>query len=686
MKIKFINRKKLLLIISVFISITCFSQTSVILSPYAKLKPVSVNDIKFTTGFWANYQQELKTGAIESVWQGLNDTLNSAGFRNFFIVAGLQKGKSYPTNWSDGDCYKWIEAASYIYAETKDVSIKQRMDTIIKVIGMAQAPDGYLQTYVVINKEPRWQIKRNHEDYNLGHLFTAASTNYTLTGETAFLNIAKKAADNLYSTFINPPRKYMHFGWNPTHVMGLVELYRVTYDKRYLALADTLLSIRGRYPEDFVMRDPNAIGEWILRDGGDQNQDRVPLRKENIAVGHSDTGMYLYSGAADIYSETGDTSIINALERIWKDVVTHKMYITGGATAYYTGVSPRGDAVHEAFGKSYDLPNANAYNETCSNIANAMFNQRMLNITGDAKYADVMETVLYNSFLSSTSLDASRFFYCNTLRYDGNPNHLARKTDIPERWHIHDCYCCPPSVARTLAFMPGWAYSISANGVWVNLYGSNKLNENFGGKTPLQLEQTTLYPWDGNIKIKITQAPKMLLAINLRIPAWVNSEISKVKIIINGAQQNLSIKAGTYIALHQTWKAGDVIELILPMEVHLMQANPEVEQSRNQVAVQRGPVVYCIESADLPSDVDISQIALDHGAIYTATYEPDVLGGITSIRTEAIVNPLADFTNYLYAPLSSTSSQKKNIKLIPYYAWANRGFSTYMTVWIPLAR
>ncbi len=656
---------------------------NIVNSDYLVLNNVNLGECQWTEGFWANYQKALKTGVIESVWQGLNDSLNSAGFRNFYIAAGLQKGKSHRTNWSDGDCYKWIEAATYVYVRTGDESIRQRMDSVIKIIGLAQEADGYLQTYVAINRGPRWIRKINHEDYNLGHLFTAASANYSLTGDTAFLSIARKAADNLYSTFINPPRKYVHFGWNPSHLMGLVDLYRVTKDTRYLALADTFLTIRGRHPEDFSKKFPDEISELIVKNGGDQNQDRVPLRKESIAAGHVVTGMYLYSGAADIYAETGDTSIIRALERIWNDVVTRKMYITGGTAAYYGGVSPRRDEVHEAFGISYDLPNANAYNETCSNIANAMFNQRMLNITGDARYAEVMEKVLYNSFLSSTSLDGSRFFYCNTLRYDGNPDHMARTADLPERWQTHSCYCCPPSVARTLGIMPTWAYSISEKGVWVNIYGSNTLSKDIGGNIPIHLEQTTNYPWDGNIGISVTRAPEKSFGINLRIPGWVKPEIEKVTVKVNGKLQNVTLEPESYVTLSRLWKAGDNIELSFPMEIHLMQANPEVEQSRNQVAVQRGPVVYCLESCDLPEGTHIMQVKLNADTPLTAKYEPGLLGGITTISTEALVSPEGDYSQSLYLPLGKTPLKKIMVKLIPYYTWANRGKSE-MTVWLPI--
>jgi DUF1680 family protein len=499
----------------------------------------------------------------------------------------------------------------------------------------------------------------------MGHLLTAACIHHRATGKDSFLSVARKLADYLYGVFQPRPKHLALYGWNPSNIMGLVELYRTTGDKRYLELADIFVTMRGSVP--------NVPGE---RHPGDQNQNSAPLRKETKAVGHCVTAAYLYCGAADVVAETGEQELMAALERIWANMTGRRMYITGGIGALHHGVSERGDKVHEAFGRDYQLPNRTAYNETCSNIGNAMWNWRMLALTGDARYADVMETVLYNSMLSAWGLDGKSYFYSNPLARAGRDVPLL-SNDTPQRWETHKCYCCPPSVARTVAKLGGWAYSLSGDGVWVHLYGGNTLTTKLADGSALKLTQTTDYPWDGKVAITIDDAGGGEFAVMLRIPGWAEG----ASIQVNGKAARAARNPCSYATLRRKWQAGDRIELTLPMPVRLVEAHPLVEECRGEVAVMRGPVVYCLESPDLPEGVKLAQIALPADIELKPRHDPKLLGGITVLEGQAIVRAVSDA---LYRAAKPERRKRAKLRLVPYYAWANRGISE-MAVWLPLA-
>jgi len=355
---------------------------------YCKLKNVDVGSVLWTKGFWAEKFELCKNVIILSMRRAMDVPENGAVFKNFAIAAGLEEGEHLGTDWSDGDCYKWLEAVVHVYGVTGDEELDRIMDESIEVISKAQDPDGYICTQIQLTDKERWQERRHHELYNMGHLMTAACVHHRVTGRDNFLNIAKRLGDYLYKVFQPRPPELAHYGWNPSNIMGLVDLHRVTGDSRYLELAGIFVDMRGSAPG-----------------GDDQNQNRVPLRNETEAVGHAVTATYLYCGAADVHAETGEEALLDALGCIWNDVTGRKMYITGGVGPLHQGVSKRRDPVHEAFGLEYQLPNATAYNETCANIGNAMWNWRMLGITGEAKYADIMEQVVYNSMLSAVTIN-----------------------------------------------------------------------------------------------------------------------------------------------------------------------------------------------------------------------------------------------------------------------------------------
>ena len=642
-------------------------------SPFRKLHPSAHDAVRWTQGFWADRFRLCRETILPSMRQAMDDPDNAAWFGNLYIAAGLREGEHRGTFWSDGDCFKWMEAVAHVYGLTRDPALDRALDELIEVIARAQDPDGYLCTQIQLTDKERWQRRNHHELYNMGHLMTSACVHHAVTGKDTFLRVACRLADYLYDLFQPRPRELVHFGWNPSNIMGLVDLYHATGDARYLELAQTFVDMRGAAPEDF-----GRMPGWVLRDGGDQNQDRVPLREETIAVGHGVTATYLWCGAADVYAETGEPALLEALERIWDDVTKTKLYVTGALGALHHSASPRGDPVHEAFGLPYQLPNATAYNETCTNIGNAMWNWRLLNITGQARYADGMEQVLYNSMLSPMSADGTRFFYTNPLRWHGH-EHQPLSHDAHERWFTHDCYCCPPQVARSIARLHNWAYSLSAEGVWVHLYGGSRLETALPGGSPLALVQRTDYPWEEEIEIEIEQAPEERFAVMLRVPGWAGG----AEIRINGQLAGVEVRPGTYVTLERIWSAGDLIELTLPMDARLLVAHPKVEETRNQVAVTRGPVVYCLESADLPPGVDLSEVYLPRDVEWAPRYDAGLLGGLAVLEGQAVRLRTASGPDDLYRTLDGATVEPLPVTLIPYYAWANRGTGK-MSVWLPL--
>ena len=629
------------------------------LSPYTQLQPVDHANVRWTTGFWGKRFALCETTILPSMFEALNNENNAAVFSNFYVAAGLQAGQHRGTFWSDGDCYKWMEAAAYVYDVTGNQALDRQLDELIEVIGQAQDGDGYISTQIQLTDKERWQHQRHHELYNMGHLFTAASVHHKVTGKDSFLRIARKLADYLSTVFQPCPEHLAHFGFNPSNIMGLVDLYRVTGEARYLALAQTFVDMRGSVPG-----------------GSDQNQAHVPLREETTAVGHAVTATYLYCGAADVYAETGEAALLTALERIWSDMAYRKMYITGGVGPLHHGESKRRDHVHEAFAPDYHLHNATAYNETCANIGNAMWNWRMLQLTGEAKYADVLEQVLYNSGLSGISIDGKQFCYTNPLRWYGK-DHEILSNDTPQRWFIHTCYCCPPQVARTIARVQEWAYSTSNDEVWVHLYGSNHLRTQLPDGSLFELEQETDYPWQGTVKLQMQEAPDHPIAIKLRIPGWADG----VQISVNGEPAD-NVRVGTYAELRQTWQRGDIIEVLLPLRVRRMKAHPWVEEVKNQVAMMRGPIVYCLESVDLPEDVSVSEIHISSNTNLAPRFEPTTLGGLMVLAGQAQRMVESSSKNALYFEAGLESREPIDIQMIPYYAWNNRGISE-MSVWLP---
>lgn len=642
-------------------------------SSYAKLRSVDIDAVKWTEGFWAQQFEKCHDVMIPNMWRLLDDPEISHAFANFEVAAGLEQGRHRGPKWHDGDFYKWLEAAAFVYGVTRDEDLDALMDRIIETIGKTQREDGYIHTPVIIAERQQssggseFQNRLDFETYNMGHLMTCACIHYRATGKTSLLKIAQKAADFLYTTFERDPDNLANNAICPSHYMGVVELYRTVGDPKYLELARGLIDIRDR-----------------VQTGTDHNQDRIAFRRQREAVGHAVRANYLYAGVADVYAETGDESLLVALEAIWRDVAHRKMYVTGATGALYDGASPDGSKshsaiqlVHQAYGRAYQLPNVTAYNESCATIGFALWNWRMLAINADARFGDLMELALYNGVLSTISLDGKRFFYRNTLRQVDDLQFELRWSD--QREPYISCFCCPPNIVRTIAEVGAYAYSMSSRGVWVNLYGANVLDTELADSSTLRLRQETDYPWDGTIGITIEKAPEEECSVFLRVPGWA----AESHLTVNGEPAGKNLASGRYHEVRRSWSSGDRIELVLPMPVELLQAHPLVEEVRNEVAVRRGPIVYCLESLDLPGNVQIENVAISSVARFEDRYVEDILGGVVVLQTEAKLISDENWGDTLYRRLSPGTSGELDIQFIPYYAWGNRGNSE-MTVWLPL--
>ncbi len=583
--------------------------------PFAKVEPLALGEARWTDGFFADRFEMCRTQMIPGMTRLMEGTNYSQFYFNFEILADLVPGKPHGASFNDGDFYKFLEGASATLAVTNDEVLSKHLDEIIAVIARGQTTNGYIDTWVQLRQRETnsavapFHDRNNWEVYNLGQLMTAASVHYRVTGKTNFLAVARKAADCLDEVFKTPTPELALQDMCPSHYMGIVEMYRATGEPRYLALAKKFLAMRD-----------------LVKDGTADNQDRTAFEKQTEAEGHAVRANYLYAGAADLFLETGDTNLWKPLEKIWTNVVTEKMYITGGCGALYDGAAPDGSKgqtnitrIHQAYGRNFQLPNITAHNETCANIGNALWNWRMFLATGEAKFMDVVELEFYNSVLSGVSLDGTNFFYTNPLRVtEPLPVNLRwPRTRVP----FVSSFCCPPNLVRTIAESAGYAYAKSGDAIWVNLYGGNSLVTELAGKK-IKLSQQTDYPWNGRVRIKIKACGKKEFSLKLRVPGWANG----ASVRVNNSPADFSPSPESYFEIKRVWKTGDFVDLDLPMPVRLMEANPLVEEDLNQVAIQRGPIVYCLESPDLPAGVKISDALIPSDMKLTARYDQRLLG------------------------------------------------------------
>ncbi|NIA30006.1 MAG: glycoside hydrolase family 127 protein [Actinobacteria bacterium] len=621
-------------------------------SPNAKLHDVPISAVTLGDGFWQPRLQANKDRSIPELLRLLEE---HGVVDNFRRLSGRRNVERRGYLFTDSDLFKWMEAAALVLQSGDDPQLKAKLDSVIDDVLAAQGKDGYLNTYHQGERanERFTKFKSNHELYCLGHLIQAGIAYYCGSGERRLLDGAIKYADYVISLF--GPDKRQCFPGHPEIEMALVELYRTTGDRKYLDFADYLLN---HVQLDKIEEKMTASDFQYLFSG-------LPFTSRKELKSHAVRAMYACCGATDLYMETGNPAVWETLQTLWKDMSQYKIYVTGGVGSRYQG---------EAFGNKYELPNERAYTETCAAIGNIMWNWRLLNVTGDERYTEIMERALYNGFLSGVSLTGDRYFYRNPLTSFGDN----------ERQPWYNCTCCPPNVERTLAKIPGYIYSTSPEGLWVHLYHSNELNWHLDDGQKIRVKQVTKYPWENKVEITLNPKTKKEFSLFLRIPEWTPG----ASVSLNGEElKDKPVNPGSYFEIRRKWKRKDVVVVEFEMPVRAVFSNPRLGEDLGSVALQRGPVVYCLESPDFPNtsvfDVALPLDPENPQKGFTTQFQPDLLGGIVVLRKNALAYeiPMTDQPLYRYAPFKRPT-RSVELKAIPYYAWANRGVSK-MEVWVP---
>lgn len=655
------------------ILLSIFAFTTTMLYGQNKDYPIQAlpfNRVKLTDNFWLPRLKINHTVTIPASFERCEKT----GRVKNFIMAAERSGKFctlYP--FDDSDIYKTIEGASYSLSLFPDIKLEKYIDSLIAIIGAAQESDGYLYTARTINPNDvgpwvgkvRWEKERelSHELYNAGHMYEAAAAYYLATGKKSFLNIALKNADLICSVF-GPDKKQVAPGHEVIE-MGLVKLYRITGKKEYLETAKFFVEERGHYKG----YDSTSKDEWK---NGMYWQDDKPVIYQTEAEGHAVRAGYLYSAMADVAALTGDEKLLQAIDTIWNNMVSKKIYVQGGAGAVGEG---------ERYGDNYELPNSTAYNETCAAIANVFWNQRMFLLHGDAKYIDVLEKILYNGLISGVGLDGKSFFYTNAMQIKNSFTHPDMEA-IRSGWF--PCSCCPTNVTRLLPSVPGYIYAQKDDKIYANLFITGSATLNISGK-PVNINQQNNYPWDGDLKFTVSSKSSLSFSLLIRIPGWARNEAipsnlysykdtsnNKTIITINGKPVMYNIENG-YAVLKRSWKKNDIVEMNLPMEVRQVVANEKVRNDIGKMALQRGPVMYCAEWIDNKGKA--ANIIMPAHTKFTATYKADLLNGIEILKANVPVV-------LIEANGEALRTEKQPFIAIPYYAWANRGKGE-MTLWFP---
>ncbi|MBN1274392.1 MAG: glycoside hydrolase family 127 protein [Candidatus Aminicenantes bacterium] len=621
------------------------------------VKPVPFTDVRFDDDFWFPRMETNREVTIPYAFQQCQET---GRIKNFEIAAGMEEGgfcTAYP--FDDSDVYKIIEGASYSLKIHPDPALEKRLEEILAKIEAAQEEDGYLYTARTIfphppkvrwvdTKEPWTNMFLGHELYNAGHMYEAAVAHFQATGKRTFLDIALKNADLIEGVF-GPGKKIGVPGHQEIEI-GLVKLYRVTGEKKYLDLAKFFLDERG------YAHNRELYGEY--------SQDHKPVLEQTEPVGHAVRAAYMYSGMADVAALTKDEAYREALETLWNNVVSKKMYITGGIGSKSGG---------ESFGEDYELPNATAYCETCAAIANALWNHRMFLLSGDAKYIDVLERVLYNNILSGIDLEGNRFFYSNPLESHGQG----------ERSPWFTCSCCPSNVSRFIPSVPGYVYAVQNHNLYINLFVKS-LSEIPMEKGAVTIRQDTSYPWDGKVNITITPEKPKTFTVFLRIPGWTRNQAVpsglyryaktsnlQPEVRVAGDPIEYSLEKG-FVPIKRKWNKGDTITLTLPMPIRRVLSHENVEANEGRVALERGPIVYCAEGID--NQGSVISLVLDDDAPLEHSFREDLLNGVVVITGKTPALKTAEES-------TSSAPEKPFIFAIPYYAWAHRGPGE-MIVWI----
>ena len=624
-------------------------------SPQAKLHSVPVHAVKMGEGFWL---PRMKTNIEKSI-PTLLELMEQHGIvDNFRRLSGAKKVDRRGPLYTDSDLYKWMEAVAFVLQSGDNPKLRATLDGLVDEVLAAQEPSGYLNTYYVEEREPKrfTEQERGHELYCLGHLLQAGIAYYRATGNRKLLDGGIKYANYLTENF--GPAKRPALTGHPELEMAMVELYRTTGERKYLDFAGYLLS--GAERERLKLND--RMVEYMFSGS--------PFTSRTQFEGHAVRAMYAASGATDYYMETGDASYWKTLLNLWQDMDRHKLYITGGVGSRAAG---------EAFGEPYELPNSQAYTESCAAIANMMWNWRMLAATGEARFMDVIERALYNGINSGMSLEGTLYCYRNPLESSGEK--------IRNPWY--DTTCCPPNLQRIFASLPGYLYSTSAEGLYVNMFHNSALDWRLENGTPIQVTQATKYPWDGDVTIALNPASASDFTLFVRIPEWADG----TSLAVNGKAATGMVKQGEYFAIKRSWLAGDKVRLTLPMKPRLILANQLVRENVGRVAVERGPLVYCLEQHDYPGAESIFDATLPVSATpareFKSEFLADKLGGIVVLKHPGIARTKSLTQEPLYRQLETAkrkdTGRKVELTFIPYYAWANRE-PTSMQVWIPYSQ
>lgn len=625
-----------------------------------RFQPAPLGAVTIDGGFWKRAQVTNRQVTLPIQYDRCGNRI-----RSLKDVIDGRKREDGPHHFWPSDLAKWIEAAAYSLATHPDPALKRKVDRVVNLLDGAQMDDGYVNPYFQADRlDQRWTNLRDmHELYCAGHLMEAAVAYHEAVGDERMLAVMRRFADLIDRTFGRKRGQLRGYPGHEEIELALVKLFRATNEKRYLDLARFFIDERGRSPNYFA-KEAKARGEKPRADH-EYWQAEKPVRDQAEAVGHAVRACYLYAGMADIAAETGDRQLLNACRRIWKNIVERRMYIIGGVGSQHKG---------ETFTFDYDLPNEEAYAETCAAIALVFFAHRMLNATGDGQYANVMERCLYNGTISGVSLTGDRFFYDNYLAVHP-PYHQFAHRKSPQRQEWFGCACCPPNIARLLASFGSYVYSVAPRELRVNLFGTGSFSGEIAG-TNVTVTQKTDYPWKETVDFRVDINKATAFKLSIRIPGWCDGATLK----LNGkpVQLNALMKRG-YACIRREWQAGDRLQLKVPMPIQRIEAHPKVRHDAGRVALQRGPVVYCLEQVD--NGAALNAIALPDSSKLTAKYEPNLLSGVTTITGKAERLETDDWKADLYRPVGQTISKPTTIKAVPYYAWANRKPGE-MLVWI----
>ncbi|MBN2303618.1 MAG: glycoside hydrolase family 127 protein [Anaerolineae bacterium] len=628
-------------------------------------KPVYLDKIRIPGGLWEQRQTINRSRTIPVIYEQLQKTGRLDAWR-------LDPDRERPKRRSviymfwDSDTGKWLEAVGYSLHTHPDPALEKQVDDLIDLMASAQQPDGYLNTYFAnLEPENQWANLRDwHEMYNAGHLTEGAVAYYRATGKRAILDVLARFADQIAALFGPNEGQKRGYPGHPELEMALVTLYRATGDKKYLNLSKYFIDERGQDPHYFDIEasergeDPDDFWAQTYK----YCQAHKPVREQTEATGHAVRACYLYAGIADVALETQDQELVDVSRRLWDDLTSHQMYITGGLGPAHS---------NEGFTFAYDLPNETAYAETCAAISLAFWAHRMFHIDPHSRYIDVMERALYNNVLSGVSYEGEHFFYANPLTSYPNVNPHEHFSGITSDRHYRRsewffCPCCPPNLARIVASIGGYFYSTTADRLYVHLYNQSSADFEFGGQA-VQLEQQTNYPWDGRIQFTVKTDTPAQFELALRIPGWCR----RYTLEVNGQPQSITPQNG-YAVIARQWQDSDRVTLVLDMPVERMSSHPDIRQDAGQIALQRGPVVYCLEEVD--NGARLANVAILRDGQLHVEFDADLFGGISVITGEAVRIEPASWPGGMYQPQSVVEHTQSpfQFKAIPYYLWANR--------------